>query len=45
MAGKFGENSGARSYRGFGFTKRFRFNSNSTGTIRKLLGRKNIRKL
>lgn len=36
---------GARSYSGFGLTKRFRFNSNSTGSIRKLSGRKSIIKL
>lgn len=36
---------GDRSCRDSGLTKRFRFNSNSTGSIRKFLGKESIIKL
>lgn len=36
---------GARSYRDFGLTKKFRFNFNPVGSIRKFLGRYSVLKL
>lgn len=36
---------GARSYRACGLTRRFRFNFNPVGSIRKLLGRESVIKL